>query len=70
MDVTIYTCEHCGREDASWAVIMRCENDDYDEAMAACKNHVSPRIMRPMRDWLEADRCPGKTAAPHTCPPG
>jgi len=53
MDVTVYTCEHCGREDASWAVIMRCENDDYDEAMAARKNHVSPRIMRPMRDWLE-----------------
>ena len=53
MDVTVYTCDLCGREDASWAVIMRCEQDCYEDAMAARKNHTSPRIMRPMRDWMD-----------------
>lgn len=48
-----YTCELCGTDRGSYAAVMACERDCEDERIAAHKGHVSPRVMRPMRDWLE-----------------
>lgn len=48
-----FECEMCSTVHSSYAGMMRCEADCYDETVAARKGHVSPRGMRPMRDWSD-----------------
>jgi hypothetical protein len=48
-----YQCELCGDTLTSYRAMMECEARCEDEAKVARRNHVSPRVMRPMRDWQE-----------------
>lgn len=48
-----YECELCGRDTGSYAALMQCEADCERENRDARKNHTSPRIMRPMREWWD-----------------
>lgn len=49
--MSAYQCELCGVDRGSYSAMMRCEDDCYDETVAARKNHVSPRVMRPAAQW-------------------
>lgn len=51
--MSAYTCELCDTDHASYAGMMRCEADCYEDAKNARRNHVSPKVMRPMRDWKD-----------------
>jgi len=55
MDVTVYTCELCGREDASWAVIMRCESDCLQEIKMARRGVPSPKLKPTSVRWEDFD---------------
>jgi hypothetical protein len=49
--MTGYQCELCGTDRGNYAAMMACENECYAENVAARKNHVSPRVMRPAAMW-------------------
>lgn len=49
--MTGYVCELCGTDRGSYTALMACEAECEAENNAARKNHVSPRIMRPMHGW-------------------
>ena len=51
MTVTGYECEGCQETYTSYRAMMLCEEADFADAVAARKNHVSPRVMRPMHAW-------------------
>jgi hypothetical protein len=46
-----YECEGCQQIYPSYRAMMLSEEADYADAVAARKNHVSPRIMRPVAQW-------------------
>lgn len=49
--MTGYVCELCGIDRKTYAAMMACEEECYAENVAARKNHVTPRIMRPVAQW-------------------
>lgn len=49
--MTAYQCELCGTDRGNYAAMMACESECYDESVAARKNRVSPRVMRPVAMW-------------------
>lgn len=53
--MTPYECELCGTDRGSYAAMMACERDCEDERKAARKQHVSPRVMRPIARWMGDD---------------
>lgn len=48
-----YECELCGDRLTSYRAMMECEQRCEDEAKAARKQHVSPRVMRPIARWMD-----------------
>lgn len=49
--MTGYVCELCGTDRGSYAAMMACEQECHAENIAARKNHVTPRVMRPVAHW-------------------
>lgn len=49
--MSAYVCELCGIDRHTYAAMMACEEECHAENIAARKNHVSPRIMRPIHRW-------------------